>query len=468
MRQLRRRPALTVGAILATLAAASLVVGGSTQVASASGGSSPDPNGVNASADAYVSGASPGTNYGTSNTLIANATGPVHTHLKFTVTGSQGATFATLQVYSTSSGTTKTQVFAEPSGWTETGITYANEPAKGAPLGGLSTLTAGNYSTLDVPISGDGTYSFLLTTTATANRNMTSRETATPPQLIIPPPSNDPVVVAAGDIACSPSDASFNNLDGTATACRSKYTEAIIQRLNPVYLLPLGDQQYDSGSPSDFSASYDKTWGLSKSISKPVVGNHEYGTSGASGYFNYFGSAAGSQGAGYYSYDVGAWHVVAINTECTRIDGAVGCAAGSPQEQWLRQDLAAHPNTCTLAYGHRPRWSSNSFASADIAPLISAMVDAKVDLYISGHSHSYERFAPQDASGTASATGLTEIVVGTGGSFYTGMGTVVPNSVVRKTQLFGVEKLTLHPGSWDYSFEAENSNFMDNGTGTCH
>ncbi len=96
------------------------------------------------------------------------------------------------------------------------------------------------------------------------------------------------------------------------------------------------------------------------------------------------------------------------------------------------------------------------------------MVDAKVDLYISGHSHSYERFAPQDASGTASATGLTEIVVGTGGSFYTGMGTVVPNSVVRKTQLFGVEKLTLHPGSWDYSFEAENSNFMDNGTGTCH
>jgi Calcineurin-like phosphoesterase len=307
---------------------------------------------------------------------------------------------------------------------------------------------------------------------------MTSRETATPPQLIMSaapspttttePPSLDPVVAAAGDIACAPADASFNNLNGTATACRSKYTEQLIQGLKPKYLLPLGDEQYNSGSPSDFAASYALTWGLSKDVSRPVVGNHEYGTSKAAGYFSYFGSSAGVQGSGYYSYDVGAWHVVAINTECTRIDGGVGCAVGSPQEVWLKNDLASHPSACTLVYGHRPRWSSSSFASADIAPLFDDMVTAHVDLYLSGHAHSYERFAPQDASGAPKADGLTAMVVGTGGSFYTGTGTIAPNSVVRKTNLFGVEKVVLHPGSWDYTYKPENSTFTDSGSGTCH
>src|SRR6478609_12163852 len=142
---------------------------------------------INATADSYVSGTSPGSNFGTSPTLIANATGPVYTHLMFTVTGSGGATSATLRVYSTSSGTVRTQVYAEPSTWTETGITFANQPAKGASLGSLSTLTANTYSTLSVPLTGDGTYAYVLTTGATAARNMTSRETTTPPQLILSP-----------------------------------------------------------------------------------------------------------------------------------------------------------------------------------------------------------------------------------------------------------------------------------------
>src|SRR6478752_4328661 len=140
---------------------------------------------INAVADSYVSGASTGSNFGTSPTLIANATGPVYTHLMFTVTGSGGATSATLQVYSTSSGTVKTQVYAEPSTWTEAGITFANQPARGALLGSLSTLTANSYSTVTVPLTGDGTYAYVLTTGATAARNMTSRETTTPPQLVL-------------------------------------------------------------------------------------------------------------------------------------------------------------------------------------------------------------------------------------------------------------------------------------------
>jgi hypothetical protein len=529
-----RKPVATVLALIACFATAVGFVVGGSGFASASGGSTPDPAGVNADADAYVSGASPSANNGTATTLVVNATGPVYTHLRFTLTGSNGATSATLQVYSTSSGTVRTAVFSEPSTWTETGITYANQPVKGTSLGSLSTLVAGSYSTLTVPLSGDGTYAYVLTTSATAARNMTSRETATPPQLIVAggstptttttttatptttsttttptpttttsttttptpttttsttttptpttttsttttptpttttAPSGDPVIAAAGDIACAASDASFNGGNGTATACRSKYTQQLIQQMNPMHLLPLGDEQYNSGSPADFAASYALTWGLSKDISKPVVGNHEYGTKNASGYFGYFGSAAGAQGSGYYSYDVGAWHVVAINTECTRISGAVGCAVGSPQEVWLKNDLATRSKACTRVYGHRPRWASSSFASADIAPLIDDMVAAHVDLYLSGHAHSYERFAPQDGSGAAKSDGLTAMIVGTGGSFYTGSGTVAANSAVRKTNLFGVQKLVLHPGSWDYAYTPENSTFADSGSGTCH
>ena len=474
----RRRVRRLAAGMAAVLALTVVIVADVNGFTPASAGSTPTPGGISPVADTYVSGASPGSNYGTSTALVANATGPVYTHLQFVVSGSGGATSATLQVYSNSSGAIQTKVYAEPATWTETGLTYSSQPTRGALLGSLSTLVAGSYSTLTVPLTGDGTYAFVLTTAATADRKMASRETGTPPQLVVSstppttttPGSNDPVIAAAGDIACAANDPSFNNLNGTATACRSKFTEALIQNvIKPVVLLPLGDEQYNSGSPADFAASYGKTWGNSIGISRPVVGNHEYGTSKASGYFNYFGpSAAGTPDKGYYSYDIGTWHMVAINTECTRIDGAVGCAVDSPQDKWLKADLAAHHNTCTLVYGHRPRWASSSFASADIAPLVADMVAAHVDLYLTGHAHSYERFAPQDANGVANPNGLTQLTVGTGGAFYTGTGTVAPNSVVHAKNLYGVEKLVLHPTSWDYSFVPENSSFGDAGTGTCH
>jgi hypothetical protein len=253
-----------------------------------------------------------------------------------------------------------------------------------------------------------------------------------------------------------------------------KVTANLAQSLNPAAVLVLGDEQYNSGNPSDFLASYDKSWGSVKSLSRPVVGNHEYGTSGAGGYFGYFttaatgGSSCLSKCGGYYSFDLGSWHIVALNTECTRIDGGVGCAAGSPQETWLRNDLAQHSNRCTLAFGHRPRWSSNSFASADITPLVNDLVAAGVDVYAAGHSHSYERFNPQTASGAASPTDLAQLVIGTGGSFYTGFGTVVPNSAVHKSNIFGVLKLTLHASSYDWSFVADPSTpYADSGSRTC-
>jgi hypothetical protein len=283
------------------------------------------------------------------------------------------------------------------------------------------------------------------------------------------------VIALAGDIACDPEDADYNGGLGTAGHCHMKTTASLNQGMRPKAVLALGDEQYNSGSAADFLASYDKSWGLFKSLTRPVVGNHEYGTTGAGGYFGYFktaatgGSSCLSNCGGYYSFDIGSWHIVAINTECSRISGGVGCATGSPQEVWLKNDLAVHRNRCTLVFGHRPRWSSNSFASADIAPLITDMVAAGVDVYAAGHSHSYERFAPMSASGTAKSTGMTEIVVGTGGSFYTGFGTVVPNSVVRKSNIFGVLKMTLHATSYNWSFVADPSTpFTDSGSRSCN
>ncbi|MDQ1734381.1 MAG: hypothetical protein QOH56_632, partial [Pseudonocardiales bacterium] len=285
------------------------------------------------------------------------------------------------------------------------------------------------------------------------------------------------VIVVGGDIACAVADPNYNGGNGIATACHMKKTASQIAGVNPAALLPLGDEQYNSGNLTDFRTSYAQSWGASSllTITHPAVGNHEYGTSGAGGYFQYFGKAATGGGSacssgcgGYYSFDVGTWHLVAINTECTRINSGTGCATGSAQEQWLKADLGSHNNACTLVFGHRPRWSSNSFASADIAPLIADMYPT-VDIYASGHSHAYERFKPQNPSGAVDTSkGITQLVVGTGGSFYTGFGTVLANSVVHKSNLFGVLKLTLHSSSADYQFMPENSTFTDSGTVNCH
>jgi hypothetical protein len=196
--------------------------------------------------------------------------------------------------------------------------------------------------------------SVALTARASAVGAFSSREDARrPPQLVVEtedsPPPADPVIAAAGDIACDPGSSSFNGGAGTADACRQMATSDLLVGRGLAAVLPLGDIQYEDGPLSKFGQSYDPSWGRVKSITRPAVGNHEYGVSEAAGYFDYFGAAAGERGKGWYSYDVGAWHLVALNSNCDEVGG---CDEGSPQEQWLRQDLAAHP-ACTLAYWHR-------------------------------------------------------------------------------------------------------------------
>jgi len=274
------------------------------------------------------------------------------------------------------------------------------------------------------------------------------------------PPATAPtdqtaILVGAGDIA------DCKDLSGA---------EAIAKLLDqiPGTVMAVGDLAYPDGSKENF-ACYDTTWGRAKSRTRPAPGNHEFHSSGASPYFDYFGAAAGNPKTGYYSYELGTWHIIVLNSECK---DAGGCEPGSPQEKWLRSDLAAHPAACTLAYWHKPLFSSGGTHGNDLTvkPLFQALYDANADVVIGGHDHDYERFAPQAPDGAADAKrGIREFVVGTGGKNHRPFCEPKPNSELRDATAFGVLKLTLRPNSYDWQFIPEaGKSFTDSGTGGCH
>ena len=285
--------------------------------------------------------------------------------------------------------------------------------------------------------------------------------------------ATDPVVAAAGDIACAP--------PGTRTAskCHQAATADLLAGADAV--LPIGDEQYNCGQLSAFNQVYDASWGQYKSVSNPAVGDNEYAgngcsTPGASGYFTYFGDRASPREPGctincqgYYSYDVGSWHLVALNSECTQ-PGVGGCSASSPQTQWLKADLAAHPNTCTLAYFHRPYFSDKGGTVAKVKQLFTALYNGGADVLLVGHQHIYERFRPQSPSGAAATNGVRQFIVGTGGRSTTALASPAPTGAEsRSTGTFGVLKLTLHPTSYDFQFVPEaGKTFTDTGTQACH
>jgi hypothetical protein len=300
----------------------------------------------------------------------------------------------------------------------------------------------------------------------------TSSQPPPPPQP--PPPSNgDPVIAAAGDIACDPGDPDFNNGLGTKSYCHQKATADLVVNTGLTGVLTLGDEQYDDGTLSKFQAVYDGTWGRANQLGHQGVGNHEYLTSGAKGYFDYFNGVgvnngpAGPRGKGYYSFDIGTWHVIALNSNCSQVGG---CNSGSAQEKWLRADLAAHPNQCTLAYWHHPRFSSGIVGDdSTFSTFWNDLYNANADLVLDGHDHDYERFAPQTPSRSLSSKGIREFVVGTGGKSTKPFDVTASNSQVRKTGVFGVLRLTLHPSSYDWQFVPEaGQTFTDSGTTACH
>ena len=266
-----------------------------------------------------------------------------------------------------------------------------------------------------------------------------------------------PVFVGAGDIS----------------TCTNDYDEATAQLLDEIEgtVFTLGDNVYEDGTPAEFEACYDPTWGRHLNRTRPVPGNHDYHFDGAEGYFDYFGDAAGHPDRGYYSYNLGEWHIVALNTNCEEIGG---CGVDSPQLEWLIDDLAKNPARCTLAYSHHPRFSSFAHADDTDGPDMSAIWQvlhiAGAEMLLSGHEHAYERFAPQDPEGNLDAeSGVRQFIVGTGGASLRNVEDVQPHSEARNTEAFGVLKLTLAPDSYAWEFvPIDGQEYAARGTGECH
>jgi len=257
------------------------------------------------------------------------------------------------------------------------------------------------------------------------------------------------ILVGAGDIA-------------SCTSAGDEATAALLDQI-PGSVFTAGDNAYPSGGAQAFADCFDPTWGRNKLRIRPAPGNHEYETPAASGYFGYFGAAAGDPATGFYSYDYGAWHVVVINS-------SISVSATSPQVQWLRRDLATHTQLCTITYFHYSLFSSGLYNMPAMKPVWDALYQAGVDVVVSAHDHFYERFAPQTPAGTPDPThGIREFVVGTGGHSHHAFTSVAPNSEIRNNQTFGVLKLTLHPTGYDWQFvPVAGARFTDSGTAACH
>ena len=293
------------------------------------------------------------------------------------------------------------------------------------------------------------------------------------------PPAPPPKIVAVGDITCQ----SYSQGDGKG-ACRSDEIAKLVTSLKPTAFLPLGDIQYSDGGLDEYIKVYDKQFGHLNAITYPVPGNHEYGSPGAQGYFDYFGARAHGP-EGYYSFDLGSWHIIALNSENCRDDP--GCGPGSPQYEWLRADLLAHAGAaCTLAFQHHPtydwrQWEKfvdpdgdkpNSGAENAMYFDIWRLMDSMgVDVQLNGHNHIYHRWAPQNADGVRDANGIRQFTVGTGGrSLYTfGKKPKPANLLAVQNKAFGVLEMTLRTGAYDYRWVGlpGDPTFTDAGTVAC-
>jgi hypothetical protein len=261
------------------------------------------------------------------------------------------------------------------------------------------------------------------------------------------------VLVGAGDIALCDSDADSR-------------TAALLDRIEGT-VITLGDNAYPDGTVRQFANCYEPTWGRHRTRTRPALGNHEYHTKDATPYFDYFGPSAGERGKGFYSYDVGAWHVIVLNSEC----GRVACRLGSEQERWLREDLAAHPASCTLAYWHSPLYSSGEHGpDEEVRPLWEALHAAGAEIVLNGHDHHYERFAPLDPKGKPDPErGIRQFIVGTGGGELRRIEKRAPQSEAARSDTYGVLKLTLHRDRYEWEFvPVVGSSFADRGSAACH
>ena len=249
-------------------------------------------------------------------------------------------------------------------------------------------------------------------------------------------------------------------------------TSRILAEYPSATIATLGDNAYQHGTAQEFESCYGPSWGKFKDRTRPATGNHDESTKNAQGYWDYFGARGGPYDKYYYSFDLGSWHVVVLNSDCWRVGG---CDLDDPQAQWLREELRQSARRCTLAYWHRPPFSSGRYGEPEetgrVRPLWQILYEEGADLLLTGHEHSYERFAPMDAAGNQDdANGVRLIVVGTGGGNLRPFeNPPLPTTVVRNDDTWGVLKLTLSVGEYKWNFlPVKGSTFTDSGSGTCH
>ena len=265
-----------------------------------------------------------------------------------------------------------------------------------------------------------------------------------------PAPVGSATFVGAGDIA-------------RCTATNDEATAALLDGIAGT-VFTLGDNVYDNGTATEFATCYDPSWGRHRSRTRPVAGNHDYNTTGATGYYDYFGDAAGPRGKGYYSFDLGGWHIIVLNSNISR-------GATSEQIAWLRADLTASAARCTMALWHHPRFSSGSHGNDSTQqPFWDVLYEFQADVVLVGHDHEYERFARQTPTGVADPTrGIRQFVVGTGGTSLRSFSTIRANSEFRNSTTWGVIKLDLVPTGYSWSYiTTPNGAVVDSGTETCH
>jgi hypothetical protein len=272
----------------------------------------------------------------------------------------------------------------------------------------------------------------------------------------------DPVLVAAGDVACDPGAPTFYDGVGTANSCRQRDTAELVERLDPDAVLVLGDDQYDDGRYAKYLRSYDPSWGRFKRISHPTPGDGFV----TGGYYRYWGHSARPSGTPWYSFRVGAWHLISLNSNCDLVDG---CGPGSPQAQWLRRDLAAHRTACQLAFWHEPRFSSTKPAGArNMKPIWKVLSDFDAELVLSGEAHNYERFRGLDAGGRPRPGGVRQFIVGTGGKSLVPFTRRSNGSAQRNSTTFGVLELTLQEKGYAWRFvPLPGGTFEDSGSAAC-
>jgi len=294
--------------------------------------------------------------------------------------------------------------------------------------------------------------------------------------------SPDPVIAAVGDMACDPSSSSFKGGAGTASACAElRMSGAVVHDSTVQGVLGLGDYQYYCGDAHDWAVSYQPTWGRIDDRIDPIAGNHEYLTGSdpygdtcpadntiAANFFDYFGASAHPETAGHYSFDLGTWHLIGLNANCSK-KNVGGCTATSAQTAWLSNDLATTTQPCVLAYWHQPLFTGQKAAvQKAYQPWWNLLYGAHADVVLNGHVHNYQRYPALSPTGVVGSAGITEYIVGTGGEAFQGISSSAKPYPSVYLRSFGYLRLTLGANGWTAEFVNPNGVVLDTSSGTCH